>query len=418
MKQHGVYYVTGGLRSGKSLICTRKIQEFLQQGRKVATNFDLRLENMLPAHKKDVTCLRIPDHPNVNDLNNIGLGYDSDDPDDYNESRFGLLVLDELGTWMNSRNWQDKTRKTVIDWLLHSGKKRWILMLIIQDLELLDNQVAAATANQYVVVCRRLGSYAIPVLSPLWKMISGNPLKLPDGHLAVVKNGQGNRATVADRWLYRGTDLYRAYRTTQEFLPQDSPSAVLLSSYLPPWYLVGRYTPVKNWSYYKEWLNHRAYMAFLCIAAVSVVSLLLLPLSAYAIYQTNRLDTKVAELDKRAAPLPLEIPTQVPPPPKKEPDCSEFDQFKTVNITGQSTGPNGVVYTLANGADSFTSKKIVSMGFAVASISQCLMTVSKGECKTNVSCDLPDSPSAGAAASRVGAENPGFIQQAIQAVTQ
>ncbi|NOV28349.1 zonular occludens toxin domain-containing protein [Methylomonas sp. ZR1] len=108
MKQHGVYYVTGGLRSGKSLICTRKIQEFLQQGRKVATNFDLRLENMLPAHKKDVTCIRIPDHPNVNDLNNIGLGYDSDDPDDYNESKFGLLVLDELGTWMNSRNWQDR----------------------------------------------------------------------------------------------------------------------------------------------------------------------------------------------------------------------------------------------------------------------------------------------------------------------
>ncbi|NOV28346.1 hypothetical protein [Methylomonas sp. ZR1] len=290
-------------------------------------------------------------------------------------------------------------------------------MLIIQDLELLDNQVAAATANQYVVVCRRLGSYAIPVLSPLWKAITGNPLKLPDGHLAVVKNGQGNRATVADRWLYRGSDLYRAYRTTQEFVPQDNANAVFLSSYLPPWYLVGRYTPVKNWAFYKEFLNARAYLAFVTSALLACLALVLTPLTAYAIYQTSKIDGKLADLDKRVVPA-IPVMPLAPQLPKKELDCSDLDQFKTVNITGQSSGPNGVVYTLRNGDDSLTSKKIVSMGYAVTSISNCLMTVSKGECKLSVSCDVPDSSATGAAASGAGGENPGFFKQAIQAVTQ
>ena len=55
--------------------------------------------------------IRIPDKPSLNDLLVIGTGNTS-----YDESRNGLLVLDECGTWFNSRSWGDKDRQPVIDW--------------------------------------------------------------------------------------------------------------------------------------------------------------------------------------------------------------------------------------------------------------------------------------------------------------
>lgn len=44
--------------------------------------------------------IRLPDKPSLNDLLAIGVGNTS-----YDESRNGLLVLDECGTWFNSRSW-------------------------------------------------------------------------------------------------------------------------------------------------------------------------------------------------------------------------------------------------------------------------------------------------------------------------
>lgn len=48
--------------------------------------------------------IRVPDKPSLNDLLAIGVGNTS-----YDESRNGLLVLDECGTWFNSRSWGIKT---------------------------------------------------------------------------------------------------------------------------------------------------------------------------------------------------------------------------------------------------------------------------------------------------------------------
>ncbi len=47
-----------------------------------------------------------------------------------------LVVLDECGTWLNTREWQDKSRQNLIDWMLHSRKKGWDIILIVQDLAL------------------------------------------------------------------------------------------------------------------------------------------------------------------------------------------------------------------------------------------------------------------------------------------
>lgn len=407
MKQHGVYYVTGGLRSGKSLICTRKIQEFLVEGRKVATNFDLRLENMLGSKRKDVTCLRIPDHPTVDDLNAIGQGYDHGDPEHYDESQFGLIVLDELGTWMNSRNWQDKGRKAVIDWLLHSGKRRWILMLIIQDLELLDNQAAKATANQYVVRCKRLGSYSIPILSPIFQFFFDRPLKLPDGHVATVRNGPDKRDPVAERWWYRGSDLYKAYNTRQEFMSRDHSDAVMLCSYLWPWHLKGRYEIVKDWAYWRDWLNSNGYAIALALVPISGLLLVTLPITAFAVYKSVGLSQTVSELKRQVAFVKSSVPV-VPKPvivskkDKDRLDCSVLDQFSSYRITGHIKKPSGQVYLLSSNQGSMMSTKLVSLGFGVTSVSRCLITVSKGQCKQEITCDLPDSRGAGVTAGGAG----------------
>lgn len=392
MKQHGVYYVTGGLRSGKSLICTRKIQEFLQEGRRVVTNFDLKLENMLSHSKRNIDCLRIPDHPTVDDLEAIGDGYFHNDPEHYDESKFGLIVLDELGTWMNSRNWQDKTRKAVIDWLLHSGKKRWVLMLIIQDLELLDSQAAAATANQYVVRCKRLGSYSVPMISPVFKLFFDKPLKLPDGHLATVRVGSDRRSPVADRWLYRGNDLYRAYNTRQIFSTRDSPSASMLYSYLSPWHLAGRYEPTKDWSYYRDKLNQNASIIALSLLPVGLISILCLPLSAYALIRNVELSETINKLQTTVATLPAApgiTPTIAPTPPSIEKaDCSHLKQFDDAYITGYTILPTGASHTISNGKKSFNSKRFVEMGYSLTAQNKCFLTIEKAACKLDLNCDV------------------------------
>lgn len=114
-----VYFVTGTLGCGKTLCTVGKIRDYLEQGRRVATNLDINLEAFTKPDSK-VSILRVPDKPTLYDLQGIGLGCEESD-----ESKYGLLVLDELGTWFNSRNWRDKGRGEVIDWFRHARKLHW-----------------------------------------------------------------------------------------------------------------------------------------------------------------------------------------------------------------------------------------------------------------------------------------------------
>ena len=122
-----VYAITGELGTGKSLLCVSKIRDALVAGRRVATNLDLKLEHLVSARvPRDV--LRVPDFPSREDLDALGMGCP-----DYDEKRFGLLVLDEAATFLNSRDFRQEGRADVIKWLLHSRKFRWDVFLIIQD---------------------------------------------------------------------------------------------------------------------------------------------------------------------------------------------------------------------------------------------------------------------------------------------
>lgn len=229
-----VYVVTGKLGSGKTLASVGRIRDYLKQGRKVATNLDLNLNYLCGNYAKSPVVYRVPDRPQVAHLDAIGLGYEGKFS---GEEKNGALVLDECGTWFNSRDWNATGRKELLDWVIHARKKRWDVFFIIQDLEVMDKQARLMFA-EHVVYCRRSDRFSIPLLSPLWKLFSDKPLPMPRVHIGFVKYGDTQNAAIVDKWVYRGNDLYAAYDTSQVFTENSNE----LFQYMPPYLTHGRYT--------------------------------------------------------------------------------------------------------------------------------------------------------------------------------
>lgn len=224
------YLVTGRKGNGKSLICVSRIREALLQGRPVATNLDLRLEHLLPHGMRKAQVYRLPDQPTRADLDAIGCG----NPQTghlVDESKNGLVVLDELATWLNARTFSDPKRQGVLDWLVHSRKLGWDTYLIAQSPNQIDKQVREALV-EYHVICRRMDRIKIMGFG------------LPRMHVGFVKYGMERDSITSEKWWYRGNDLFRAYDTRQKF---SSLYAHGLYSYLPPWHLVGWRAPLPWW---------------------------------------------------------------------------------------------------------------------------------------------------------------------------
>lgn len=226
------FIVTGKLRSGKSLLATARMRDRLLDGRRVATNFDLYLEHMLPVDARKVDCTRLPDLPSVEDFEALGKGSTGD----YDEASFGLIVIDEGSGNFNSRDWADKSRQQVIDWLKHSGKLRWDVYIIVQSENMLDKQIREAF-GEHLVICKRSDRMSIPLIGAFFKIL-GIELRPPKIHIGIVRYGLRPTDPVVDRWMYRARNLYRAYNTEQKFSRENSPG---LCSYLPPYHIKGRY---------------------------------------------------------------------------------------------------------------------------------------------------------------------------------
>lgn len=275
-----VYIVTGKLGNGKTLVTVGRIRDALRAGKRVATNLDINLKEMFSKEAKEIQFLRIPDKPNIQDLESIGQGYFGP----YDESKFGLLVLDECGTWFNSRNWQDKTRKAVNDWFLHSRKFRWDVLIIIQDESMLDSQARDAI-GEMLVKCRRLDNIRIPVLAPIVKLLTGFNLTFPRVHRAKVTYADG---LVSDVWVYRGNDLFTCYQTDQMFI-QDYPHST--HSILPPWYTHGRYKKPLTWSRFMR-MTRIIWKRFASPVALSTG--ILLGVAAMVYSNARTIETKIA----------------------------------------------------------------------------------------------------------------------------
>jgi hypothetical protein len=219
-----VYFITGKLGCGKTLCTVGKIRDYLEQGRRVATNLDINL-TAFTKHDSMAYVTRVPDKPSLRDLEIIGEGCEES-----NEDKYGLLVLDELGTWFNSRNWRDKERLDTIDWFLHARKKHWDIFFIVQNINSLDDQLVSALC-EHLVICKRTDRLSIPIIGPILKTI-GFTKVLPKIHVAKVYYGQSVTSMPVDRWWYRGKDLYSAYNTDQIF--DDESHSV--HSVLPAYY--------------------------------------------------------------------------------------------------------------------------------------------------------------------------------------
>lgn len=201
--------LTGGLGSGKSIIATGKLRDHMLAGLPCAGNLDFYPERVLPAHNKNIY-LRLPDFPSSSDLWNLGRASESK-----LEKTFGLLVLDELAVFLNSRDWQGRGRDEFIKYLRHVRKQHWHTLFITQDIESLDKQARIALI-EHKAVCSRTDRLPIPLIGWLLKMF-GIARMMPRIHIAIVRYGTGQHARKVDTWTYHGSSLFNGYDTDQIF---------------------------------------------------------------------------------------------------------------------------------------------------------------------------------------------------------
>lgn len=257
--------VFGKRGQGKSKFAVYRMRQYLAAGRPVATNLNIFPENLVGSWCK-TPVFRLPDFPDATDLNMLGLGNpglyfdypDSSNPDskevrmkpDFSEHKNGLLVLDEVGVFLNSRSWNDKSgkRQDIISWLLLSRKLGWDLLCIAQHPRLIDAQIRDSLFELQATV-RRLDKMAIPVISRLLK-IFGVTVKLPRVHVVPIRYGFGHNPPVCDTIYFQGDDLHAGYDTLQKIHPDTGVPNGSGYSLLSAWHLKGRYVPW--WVMYKK----------------------------------------------------------------------------------------------------------------------------------------------------------------------
>lgn len=286
-----VYVITGKLGSGKTIAAVGRMQEYLFAGRKVVTNIDINLAELIGRNKKTATMYRLPDVPTAADLEAIGQGSDSSA-----EETFGGIFIDEAARFLNTRNFQDKGRANFIDWLVHARKLRWDVYIIIQHVNALDKQIRDMFA-EHIVTCMRLDRLTIPVIGHITGLL-GLPLRLPKMHYAAVRYGSGQASFVVERWMYTGRSLYPAFNTEQKFNLSESCG---LYQVLPPWYSHGRYPRVRDYfGFFRKLSTAKASRFFWAglIAGVAAVAV-----AAPAVFSGPAQQSGVSESVPASAPV-------------------------------------------------------------------------------------------------------------------
>ncbi len=254
-----VYAITGKLGSGKGKAAIDRLRKYLHEGKRVATNCDVFLEHLMPPTDKHPV-IRVPDKPVASDLYMIGSGnkfvefepiltstadgfkYVAPSPKilkGFDEAHNGALILDECGSWLNTRNFQDKGRAEMLEWAIHGRKYGWDIYFVMQNISQVDKQLRDSLL-EYVVRLNRLDRMKIPVVSNVVKAVTAGAVEgnMPRIHIGVVRLGSSPDGLVADRWIFRGDDLNNAYSTTQVF-SESYPHST--HSLLSAWHLSAKY---------------------------------------------------------------------------------------------------------------------------------------------------------------------------------
>jgi len=205
------FAVWGPLGAGKTKYAVWCARTALESGRRVASNIDLRLDAL--TKDKARSYIRVPDKPTAEDLFAIGNG----NPHSYDEDRNGVLILDELATWLNSRSFQDKGRAGVLDWLVHSRKHGWDVYFLMQNPSQVDKQVRESLL-QYSVHMAALDKVRIPMVGWMAQRVGLRGTFAKGSHWAQIRMGLDPHGLVVDSVIFKGNDLHAAYDTRQVFV--------------------------------------------------------------------------------------------------------------------------------------------------------------------------------------------------------
>ena len=233
-----IYVLTGPVGAGKSMMATQRAIDYAARGCRVASNYHIDFSAI--ARRRDsalsrASCVVLPSQPNASDLDRLGIGGES-------EEKAGLVVIDEAGTFLNSRTWSDQDRAKIIRWMLLSRKRRWDMILIVQAVGILDKQIREAV----VEVCgriRRTDRIKVPFTG----------IKLPRYHIASMRYGTNPNDVIIERWMTRGDESIKCYDTTALFEQQEGAYSVLPAT-LSKW----RYLGPSVWQKLVAWVSGRA----------------------------------------------------------------------------------------------------------------------------------------------------------------
>lgn len=239
------YALVGKKGTGKSSGAVIIMRKAMLRGQRVATNLNLHLDKLTPRDCR-TSAIRLPDKPSVADLVALGsgnpgivIGADGQPrlTTDFNEDENGKLVLDEMGTWLNARAFQDKERMPVLDWLVHARKYGWDVYYIMQNVNQVDRQLRESLI-EYTIRFHRVDKIAFPIITPLIKFATAYQRKgtLPRFHIGVMRLGVDPAGLVCDRMTFTGKGIHAGYDTTQVF-EENYPHGVF--SYLSHWHLEG-----------------------------------------------------------------------------------------------------------------------------------------------------------------------------------
>ncbi len=188
--------------TGKSTLATGMILDAMRDSRRVVSNFAV---DAAPAALRPSSVISqahievLPARPSYEQLHAIGTGW-LNPADHGREDKSGLLVLDEVGGWINSRSWADKDRQLIIDWFLHSRKRGWDIVFIAQHPNLIDKQVREAVVEGYARI-RRTDRMKVPLVG----------VKLPRMHIAIQRYGIEPTAPRLNTWVYRGSTEHKCF---------------------------------------------------------------------------------------------------------------------------------------------------------------------------------------------------------------
>lgn len=241
--------LTGKPGEGKGLSAVYMIRRYLNEGRMVATNMDIK-PWLMTAPYNQTRCFRVPDIPTKESLETLPLGNPSLEwlpgaskpsikpGSKYSEQEHGLLVLDECSVFLNSRKWQGHDRDGLLHWLAHHRKYGWDLLLIAQGIDQVDKQVRTSICDLFAST-KDLSKVEVPFISAISKALTGMPVKFPPIRVYSCRYGYHQGAQLSETRTYRGTDLQGLYDTLQ--IVDQGSGQLAVSTYLSAWEMKGRY---------------------------------------------------------------------------------------------------------------------------------------------------------------------------------